>query len=208
MKKVAFLEKTLALLFWFLLVLGFDSKSTAFLTVIAALIHEGGHLLAGYFFARGMTSLPRADISGFRIRAERMSYKEELSVALGGPVLNLILAILFVCLPLPKTLCGYFRTFALINALTALSNLLPISNFDGYRIAECLLSIKTKNPMVSARVMNTVSFAFCTVATFLSLYLILKTGDGYWIFAVFFTSVFTVIVKRTKNNILRENGRF
>ncbi|MBO7304596.1 MAG: hypothetical protein J6V09_05180 [Clostridia bacterium] len=208
MKILRLLEKILCFFFWFLLILGFDSPRVAYMTLAAALIHECGHLLVAFFFTRGGISLPKADFSGFKISAPRMSYKEELFVALGGPVLNLVLGILPFIIPLTKGAKEYFELFGLISLLSALSNLLPISDFDGYRIAECILSLKIKNAERVSYVLGLLSFSFCGVATFLNLYLILKTGEGYWIFGVFFASLLAFMGKRLKSNVLRENKRF
>ena len=199
MKFLLFFEKTLTLLFWFLLILGFDTPSVAYMTVIAAAIHECGHLFMSFFFAKGNTSLPHAAISGFRIKSYGLSYKEELFVALGGPVLNFLLGLALIQLPFTPRSAEYFDLFGVINILTCVSNLLPITGFDGYRAVECILAMRIRNSERVAEIMATVSFGFSVLSTFLSLYLILKTGEGYWIFAVFFSALFSVIVKRQKH---------
>ena len=88
------------MLFWVLLMLAFDTPSVVILTVIAALLHESGHIAAMTIICRKGITLPRAVISGLRLKPERaLSYTEELFVAAAGPLLNLLLFTfsLFLC---------------------------------------------------------------------------------------------------------------
>ena len=81
MEFVYFLQKTLPILFWVLIIFGFDSTHVAILTILAALIHEIGHIFAIVFLCKKENNLS-ADISGFRIKTQRLSYKEEIMVTL------------------------------------------------------------------------------------------------------------------------------
>ena len=65
------------MLFWVLLMLAFDTPSVVILTVIAALLHESGHIAAMTIICRKGITLPRAVISGLRLKPERaLSYTE------------------------------------------------------------------------------------------------------------------------------------
>ena len=59
-------------------------------------------------------------------------------------------------------------------------------------------------------VTDALSFAFISLATFLSLYLIMNFGEGYWIFFVFFFSLVTeakncVLLKKATINEISED---
>ena len=196
-------ERVLPMLFWVLLMLAFDTPSVVILTVIAALLHESGHIAAMTIICRKGITLPRAVISGLRLKPERaLSYTEELFVAAAGPLLNLLL---FTFLILFSTRGGvYLYSFAIINLLTALSNLLPARGYDGYRIMYSTLALLS-NAERSARFMHTISLFFSAFVVFLSLGLIMIFDSGYWIFVIFFISLIGELTKRQKH-INRENN--
>ena len=201
MKFLKFLEKILPLVFWLFLIFAFDPPRLACFTVIAAIIHEIGHISFG--LSRGfLRLLPSPHPTGFRINAEKnASYKDELILLIGGPVLNfsIFFISLFLYIPLKKT---FLYDFAFINLLTALGNLLPIKGYDGYRIIETLLLMSGKDGFCKISVLSWLSFTFTSLLMFLSLYFLLKLGEGYWIFALFFSSVLLDLKKLTENNIL------
>ena len=136
MRLAKFLSKILPLLFWALLILGFDCLYVSVLTALAAAIHECGHLI--FAPSHKKATLPRADISGFRIKISGMSYKEELITALGGPLINILLGGIFLLFFGNSPFANYAKVFGIINLLTALSNLLPIEGYDGYKILLCI----------------------------------------------------------------------
>ena len=200
MKFLKLLEKFLPLIFWVFLIFAFDTPRFAILTLAAALIHEIGHITFGA--SRGILRLiPSPKTSGFRITPpENISYKDELILLIGGPVLNLSFFFFSFALRF------IFQTkiifdFAIINLLTALSNLLPIKSYDGYRIIESLILMKKSESNGYLTTLSLLSFAFTVILTFLSLYLILKIGEGYWIFALFFSSAVLEIKKLAENNV-------
>ena len=195
------LLRFLPAIFWILLILGFDKPYIAVLTVCAALLHEIGHICA--FLIIGERGTLGAHLSGFRIKYKKvLSYGEEILAALGGPLFNVIAfaVLLFV------SDGGYVTEFAVINLLTALSNLLPIENHDGYRIFECALLSHAFGIYKVRAVASAVSFSLSAFFTIFSLYLILRGDTGYWIFIIFMV----ILVKKIKSDrtvFLRANER-
>lgn len=184
-------DSILPVLFWVSLLFGFDTPDMAILTLIAALIHEGGHLFA----IHALRALKRRDaeraenaahvrghLSGFRIRAPRGSYAEEITVLLAGPAMNIAFAILL--LPILNAGDGYIRAFLLLNVLTAVSSLAPIEGYDGYGILKKICESKNSPRAISA--LSHTSFTLAVILSFFALYIMLRFGDGYWIFGVFF----------------------
>jgi len=198
MKLAIFLTKILPLIFWCLLILGFDSVYVAVLTALSAAIHELGHLIFALPYKK--VSLPKADISGFRIKIDGVSYKEELLVAIGGPLVNILLGVVLLFLSPRTAFASYTQLFGIINLMTALSNLLPIEGYDGYKIIFSVCAMLFDNTGRCESLLLQFSFLFSALMCFLSLYLILKLGEGYWIFFVFFSLTVSAIATRIKHN--------
>ncbi len=194
MKALYFTQRALAVMFWALLIFGFDEPYIAVLTICTALLHECGHLFAILIFTRGSRGKILGSISGFRIVGITLSYREEFFSALGGPLINLVAFFLFSVF----TQVEYGQIFGYINLLTALSNLMLIDGYDGYRMLSSLLLMHSSDTARVENVLSHLSFFFTVFMTFLSLFLILKLGEGYWIFAVFFSIMLSSLIKRQK----------
>ncbi|MBO5878951.1 MAG: hypothetical protein J6Q68_00150 [Clostridia bacterium] len=176
-KLLKLLSSGLGALFWILLMLGFDDISMTALTLLAAAIHEIGHIFAIYFTARRGIFMPYPTLNGLRLKTGRtLSYNEEICVCLFGPLFNLIC--FMITLP-------FFKEFALINLITAISNLLPMPSYDGEKILFAMISKRWGPAPAHALISNLVLITSCCLCL-LSLFLILKLDGGYWIFFVFF----------------------
>lgn len=186
------LFKILPIFFWGFLIFGFDEPYIAVITIISALIHECGHIF--YILIRKGRSLSIRGVAwGFRIRKEAMlSYNEEITLYLSGPLANIIA---FVCLSfLAPVLSDRLWLFAIINLATALSNLLPIEGYDGYGAILAALNKRDtsgKYALALRNLSSALTFLFCIF----SLYLIDRHNGGYWIFAIFFISMLERIKK-------------
>ena len=179
------------------LIFGFDAPYVAILTIISAVIHEIGHLLAISHLAHS-TAIPKGHISGFRIRRrETLTYLEEGIILAMGPLCNLI--VFLFTIPFGGEMYGYIKTFGIINLATALSNLLPVEGYDGYGILMQWFAAKDKQGAI--RMLDAFSFLFSVAITFLSLYFIDKLGDGYWIFVVFFVIMISKLIKYGKYDV-------
>ena len=187
-----FTIQLLAGLFWSALMLGFSDIKTTFLTIIAAFLHEFGHVFALKLLKKSF-SFPKLVTSGFRIKTNgTLSYKEEILICGAGPLINLLL----FAFSFP-----FSSDFAIINLATAVSNLLPIPDYDGYKIIDDLISIKFGYSAAEG-ILPHVTIAICAAAVFISLFLIYLLNGGYWIFFVFFTVMVQQILifqNKTKN---------
>ncbi len=190
----------LPVIFWVLLIFGFDAPYFAVLTLLSALIHELGHILSILAFG-GIMQMPRGHISGFRIkRHTALTYRREIFILLSGPMANIAascIGLLFI-----GNLGEYAVAFVIINTATAISNLLPIEGYDGYGIMFQIFS--SRNMSLAIRMLERSSFVIMVVLTFLSLYLIEKFGSGYWIFAMFFCMMIAKLTKFGNFNIFEE----
>ena len=194
MKILRFFDKILTTLFWFLFILSFDSPKFAFLTVLAAIIHERGHLFALQTVTKKYISFPSASVFGLRIKLpEGASYKDELICAAAGPLANLLVSIPFAFIDQ-----GTALTFATVNFFTAISNLVPILNSDGYRIIRCILSIRLKSCEAPDAVCFWIAFCVSSALALAALLIILMIGEGYWAFLLFFSS-FIITIQNQRN---------
>ena len=179
-------------LFWILALFGFDEPAVAFITLIAVAIHEFGHE-AMLFILKKPLRLPLPRANGFKIKPHALlSYKEEIAVLVAGPFANLIFALL--ALPFFSKYES-LQLFSVINGLTALTNLIPVRGYDGYKI----LSATAEHFECSTlnRVLDVCSLLFASAVLLLSLYAIDRLDAGYWIFGVFFI----FLLREVKNSI-------
>ena len=191
-KAIKVILAMLITLFWILIMLSFSDFKMALQTLLAAIIHELGHICALVLLNKGF-SLPKLVSSGFRIKTDSpLSYKEEIFVCACGPLVNVALFVFFIS-PFPE--------FAIINIATAISNLLPIPHYDGYKITSDILSLFKDNEL-SEKIMPHITILISALTVFVSLFLIFKFNGGYWIFPVFFLILIRRILffhKLTKN---------
>ena len=186
-------------LFWLSVIFGFDAPYVAVLTVLCAALHEIGHITA-LIYVKGSPSVPKGHITGFRIKRRNvLSYKDEALVLAAGPIANILFALFSV--PFIKSQGSYALVFFIINASTAISNLLPCEGYDGYGILYQIFESKE----ISTKHLENASFLISILLTFFSLYLIGRFGEGYWIFFVFFISLSQKIAKMIKFNNFKAN---
>ncbi|MBQ8321654.1 MAG: hypothetical protein IJX92_04745 [Clostridia bacterium] len=188
-----FLQKIgiiLPAIFWLMMLYAFDEPLAATLTLLAAVIHEAGHQLY-IFLALGRVGNMRSTLCGFRIsKGCILSYKSEALVYFSGPLANIFMSILTIpfFFVVNKSLFVYLQLFSIINLATAASNLLPIKGYDGYGILECVFSYYGIRD-AAMRILSVVSLLLSAFICILSLYIMARIGDGYWIFGIFIFSL-------------------
>lgn len=146
-----------AFLLLLLLFAAVDRQRLLFHILLAAAVHECGHV-AVLRFAGGHVSHFRITLFGAELRidhSERLSYGREIAAVLAGPSVNLICAF---ALAQAALYTGWERAFMLsgIHAALALFNLLPLRVLDGGRCLYLLLAWMTE-PVTADRIMHGVS---------------------------------------------------
>ena len=86
----------------------------------------------------------------------------------------------------------YALLFVLLNLATAISNLLPVEGHDGYGLIRAVAC----GADGSERTLHGLSLTFTAALCLLSLYVVDRIGEGYFIFAVLLLSVLGSIKKR------------
>lgn len=144
--------------------------------VFSCIIHEAGHILAAKG-AGGRAESIRPAPFRFSVAISGLSdYRDEIIVALAGPLFNFVSAI---CAILIFKKDGYF--FASVSFATGLLNLLPISVLDGGRTLEAALNIFL-SPTLTTRGCAVVSDLIVFSIVLASAYRMLRVGDSFLIF--------------------------
>lgn len=181
MKRKRFLIQPLAIiyLFWMLLA---DKSGIAAMSILAAALHEVGHLVAAGFLKIPIRTM-RFDLLGARIDIKgcMLSYGEEWLLCMAGPLSSLLFSLIG---SLFWSHTKIAITFSCASLLLGVLNLLPIQTFDGGRMLECvLLSFTTPQKVTS--ILRGCTFLFLWLLWAFSAYLMLKIADGISLF--FFT---------------------
>ena len=190
-------KEILPILFWILVLFGFDKPYIAVLTLLVALLHEVGHYIA-FLVLKCDTGMPLGHISGFRFRQKaNTSYAKSILIYGSGAAMNFLVST--AVLPL----CHgnrYLAVFVLIGYATAVSNLLPIKGYDGYNILADFLG--SRGCDTGLRILSWVSFAICVVFTFTALYLMYYRNGGYWVYGMFMLMLLGEISDRLNLSVL------
>lgn len=195
------LSRILPMVFWVLLIFGFDEIYIAVLTLICVAVHELGHE-AMLFAVSKRTKLPRVTSDGLRIDAGSfLSYGSELLLALSGPLANFLVFALAISF---SSLSEYILSFAILNLITAISNLLPCEGMDGYCAINAVLCC-THASDCAFRVLSFVSLSVNILITLIALYLLQRCGEGYWIFGMFLSYTAVGLEKMRKRAFLENN---
>ena len=136
-------------IFLFLLIFYFTDQINIYVTAIFfVLVHEVAHILVGVLLGLRpkLLNITPFGISilfeKYKRNGKKMLEKQKILVAIAGPAINIILAVIFILLP-----TTYFINFnqielIYVNLILAGINLLPIYPLDGGRILKSLLIIK------------------------------------------------------------------
>lgn len=122
--------------FWFVAVTALMMivfpKSKGLFCFLFCVLHEMGHLLAMMFFGKKPSEI-KLDYFGMKIVTceKYMSAKEEIITALAGPLVNIVIFVIFFNLKQ--------KDIAYISLALAVFNLLPVQILDGGRILSMLV---------------------------------------------------------------------
>ena len=157
-----------------------DRSGLCAITLLAALLHECGHLLAAKAMGIPLRQL-RIDFLGARmeVTGRMLSYGEEWLLCAAGPLTSLLLAALAAPL---WSLSPHAQMFSCASLVLGFLNLLPIRTFDGGRMLESALSAHFSVRTVR-RVLRLSSFLFLFLLWATAIYFLLRVGDGLSLFA-------------------------
>ena len=119
------------------LLLYFDAGGFLRLGLLAAFLHEGGHIVVYCMLCRRFPVI-EVTLTGFcmRTRGDELTARQLFWLAAAGPCVNFVLAaVWWVRLTQHATIRG--SAFWAANLLTGAFNLLPVPPLDGAQMAGC-----------------------------------------------------------------------
>lgn len=164
-------------------------SSNVLITVASSLLHEMGHLLT-MSAVGNKPQCVRLEITGINIkRAQsiKISTKNELLIALGGPFVNAIIFII-CCFVICFYQSEFSMTVACINLILMIFNLLPVKRLDGGMALYFLLSRRFDTEICS-KILTITSIIFITVIYIWGFYVFIANGYNFSviIIAIFLT---------------------
>ena len=133
----------------------FDITEMFVLSVVCALLHEGGHL-ACIYLCKGKIENVKLTVYGASIELGKypiIPYRNEIIIAAAGPAVSLLAAVLFSYIGKYAYIDKFFLISG-INLLIGVLNLIPAYPLDGGRMLKCFLlmffSVKTVKIITSA----------------------------------------------------------
>lgn len=163
---------TLVFLAWTLIG---DRSGIGISTLLAALLHECGHILAARALKIPLRRL-RIDLLGARLEVSGrlLSFVEEWLLAAAGPLTSLVCAAL--AFPLWDAL-PISVPFSCASLLLGILNLLPIKSFDGGRMLEAFL-LSFGREGCARQILKGSSFLFLFLLWAIAVYFLLRANDG------------------------------
>ena len=132
----------------------FDMDRAVWASLLAAVLHEGGHLLALRMLGGKVAAFRLYPFGGEIVAGGKLfSYGESMVLSLSGILVNLLS---FLLLMLPRT-TPFLRSFALASLGLGMFNLLPLRQLDGGGALESFLSFFCM-PQTAEKVLKVLSF--------------------------------------------------
>ncbi len=159
--------------------LAVEPDGATLLTMLAALLHEAGHLLTARLLGVGVSEITLLPL-GADIKFSRLTtYREDILTGISGAAANILSALLL----LPLGAHPAVRYFICSNLALAAINLLPVDTLDGGTVLRGILSARMPEKTASA-VMTALSAASLSVLWLCSVYLMLRSCTGIELWAI------------------------
>ena len=167
--------------------------------IAAAVLHELGHAAAAWGWGVPIKTL-RLDLFGARMELGGMlSYGDELAVAAGGPLVNLLSAALVLPLCTGGDFGGGVGLFCAASLCLGVLNLMPVQSLDGGRMLNALLSLWL-GAEVGEGVVKLTTGLFLGGLWLLSVYALLRAGHMLTLFVFTLCLLFRLLAWETGQN--------
>ncbi len=176
--------------------ISFQAPLNVIITIISSLMHETGHLIM-MCAVENYPQCVRFELTGINIIRSsnlKISIKNELFIALGGPFANGIIFFAF-CLASCFYESEIILTIAGINLILMVFNLLPVKRLDGGMALYFFLSEKFSAERVS-KITNTISFIFIVLIYLWGFYVFAANSYN---FSVIIIAIFLTISMFSNN---------
>ncbi len=148
-----------------------DGSFLSLLTVIFSLWHELWHVTVLHILGGKIKSLAAIGV-GLRLRSGLLGYKQEIAVALAGPLASFFMFILFLPFALKNELTMFC---AFSNLIIFIINILPVFPLDGGRALYFFMCERTL-PVTASKITKCISIIFLLPLFILSVIILIKTG--------------------------------
>jgi Zn-dependent protease len=159
----------------------------AVLFLASILLHELGHSLVARREGIEVDSITLWLFGGVsQIKGRFKSAGDEFRVAISGPLVSIVLGVLFVLIalaPVPSSVDGVAAWLGYINLILAVFNLLPASPLDGGRVLHAALWRAKGDFAWATRVASEVGqgFAYLFIALGLAMFIFQGSFSGAWL---------------------------
>lgn len=157
---------------------------------ICVLIHEYSHAIISERLGYKLSSIILMPYgAGLNLKEQIYSEKDEIKIAIAGPICNLILLIttLAIWWIFPETY-SYLYTFAIANLILFLFNLLPAYPLDGGRVLCGIISHKF-NRKIAIKIIRIFNCFFVVILLCLFVMSLFVSPNITFLFAAFFLVV-------------------
>ena len=165
--------------------------------MLFALIHEIAHMCAGIILKLKPQTL---EIQPFGIGVVFESFEntniKKIIIALAGPIINIILAIIFNYLSF-----GNRDLIVSANIILAIFNLMPIYPLDGGRILKAIINMRKKS-IEADKIINKISNILIIIITMVaSILILIYRNIGLFIIIIY---LWIIVIKENKQYELKK----
>jgi stage IV sporulation protein FB len=173
-----------------------DTTGLVLYAILAIIFHEFGHIIMLWICKIPVSEI---DFKPFGIcivlsNNNSISYRKEIMIAVGGPLMNLLLA----SASLTLSSFGIFQheliVFAIFSVAAAIFNLLPIGPLDGGRILTAIFCIKY-DAIKADRIIKGISIILLSPLLVLGIYVLLWSKHNVTMLIAAIYLLITVLFK-------------
>lgn len=184
--------------FFALIIILITLNKTEFLysTIIFAILHEIGHLLALKHFKISIEEF-KVSLFGGNIKIlnnNKIQYYQNAIISFCGPLVNLFFFVLFYLLNIFLK-NKFINEIYVINLVLAAFNLLPFYNFDGGKILASILMNFLQEKTVNY-IITITSFIILIPFTYLAVYIFMLDSKNFYLLVSAVLMLLTIIFKK------------
>ena len=184
--------------FFALIIILISLNKTEFLysTIIFAILHEIGHLLALKHFKISIEEF-KVSLFGGNIKIlnnNKIQYYQNAIISFCGPLVNLFFFVLFYLLNIFLK-NKFINEIYVINLVLAAFNLLPFYNFDGGKILASILMNFLQEKTVNY-IITITSFIILIPFTYLAVYIFMLDSKNFYLLISAVLMLLTIIFKK------------
>ena len=189
---------TISFTIFALIIILISLNKTEFLysTIIFAILHEIGHLLALKHFKISIEEF-KVSLFGGNIKIlnnNKIQYYQNAIISFCGPLVNLFFFVLFYLLNIFLK-NKFINEIYVINLVLAAFNLLPFYNFDGGKILASILMNFSQEKTVNY-IITITSFIILIPFTYLAVYIFMLDSKNFYLLVSAVLMLLTIIFKK------------